>query len=311
MKKLILSTVALLPAEEESLDQHFDVLRLRREKDPEAAIQAHRQDIVGIASGMMKVSRQLIEALPNLEIIATNSVGTDHIDLVAARERGVAVTNTPGVLTDDTADTALALLLATARRICEGDIYVRVGKWLNGDMPLGVSLSGKKAGIVGLGRIGQAIAKRCEAFGMEILYHGPRKKDVPYHYVDDVHALAQAADFMILACPGGPATAGLVDGPVLESLGPKGILINISRGSVVDEPALIAALQNRRILAAGLDVYAHEPHVPEAFISMDNVVLLPHIGSATVETRTVMGRLVVDNLLAHFNGQPLKTPVSA
>lgn len=311
MKKLILSTVQLLAAEEEMLDQHFEVLRLRKEKDPEAAIQEHKNEIVGIASGMMKVSRQLMEALPNLEVIATNSVGTDHIDLIAAKERGIAVANTPGVLTDDTADTALALLLATARRICEGDIYVRVGKWFNGDMPLGVSLSGKKAGIVGLGRIGQAIAKRCEAFGMEILYQGPRKKDVPHTYVADVGDLAEAVDFMILACPGGATTAGLVDGPVLEKLGPKSILINISRGSVVDEPALIAALQNRRILAAGLDVYAHEPHVPEAFISMDNVVLLPHIGSATFETRTVMGRLVVDNLLAHFNGQPLKTPVSA
>lgn len=311
-KALLVMGNQILANEMEALEKHFDVIRLWKERDPEAVLQDRKDDIVAIASVyFVPVSRKLIESLPNLEIISQFAVGYDNIDLEAARERGVAVTNTPDVLTDDTADTALSLLLATARRICEADMYVRVGKWLNGPMPLGVNLRGKKAGIVGMGRIGQAIAKRCEAFGLTILYQGPRRKDVPYQYYEDVHDLAADSDFLIAACPGGKATAGLIDARVLEALGPRGILVNISRGSVVDENALIEALQERRILAAGLDVYAHEPHVPEAFISMDNVVLLPHIGSATFETRTVMGRLVVDNLLAHFNGNPLLTPVKA
>lgn len=309
-KALLVMGNLLLPAEMDALENHFDVIRLWKERDPERVLQERRSDIVAIASfHYVPVSRTLIESLPNLEIIAQFATGTDNIDLAAAKARGIPVTNTPDVLTDDTADTGMALLLACARRVCEGDMYVRVGKWHNGPMPLGVTLRGKKAGIVGMGKIGQAVARRCQAFGMDIYYHGPRKKDVPYHFSEDIHALATISDFLFLCCPGGPATAGLVDGPVLESLGDRGILINIARGSVVDEPALVEALEKRRILAAGLDVFAHEPNVPEALISMDNVVLLPHIGSATIETRTVMGRLVVENLLAHFNGHPLKTPV--
>lgn len=309
-KALLVMGNLLLPAEMDELEKHFDVIRLWKERDPEAVLQERRADIVAIASfHYVPVSKTLIESLPNLEIIAQFAVGTDNIDLAAAAARGIPVTNTPDVLTEDTADTGMALLLACARRVCEGDMYVRIGKWLNGPAPLGVTLRGKKAGIVGMGRIGQAVAKRCSAFDMDILYYGPRKKDVPFQYFSSVPALAEAADVLILCCPGGAETAGLIDGPVLESLGERGILINIARGSVVDEPALVEALEKRRILAAGLDVFAHEPHVPEALISMDNVVLLPHIGSATIETRTVMGRLVVDNLLAHFNGHPLKTPV--
>lgn len=311
-KALLVMGNLLLPPEMEELETHFDVIRLWKERDPESVLQARKDDVVAIASfHYVPVSRTLIESLPNLEIIAQFAVGTDNIDLAAAKARGVVVTNTPDVLTEDTADTGMALLLAAARRVCEGDMYVRVGKWHNGPMPLGVTLKGKKAGIVGMGRIGQAVAKRCAAFGMEIYYYGPRPKDVPYSFCEDIHALATIADFLILTCPGGEATAGLVDGPVLESLGERGILINIARGSVVDEAALVEALEKRRILAAGLDVFIHEPHVPEGLISMDNVVLLPHIGSATIETRTVMGKLVVGNLLAHFNGQPLITPVRA
>ncbi len=311
MKKALLVMGNLLLAPElEELENHFDVIRLFRERDPEAVLQARKNDIIAIAGfHYVPVSKTLIESLPNLEIIANFAVGTDNIDLAAARARGVAVTNTPDVLTNDTADTGMALLLACARRVCEGDMYVRVGKWHNGPMPLGVTLSGKKAGIVGMGRIGQAVAQRCAAFGMDIYYYGPRPKDVPYSYCEDIHAIAAVSDFLILCCPGGKATAGLIDGPVLESLGERGILINIARGSVVDEQALVEALEKKRILAAGLDVFIHEPHVPEALISMDNVVLLPHIGSATIETRTVMGRLVVKNLIAHFSGLPLITPV--
>lgn len=311
-RALLLLTNLILPAEMAALETEFEILPLAREKDPDALLHARRNDIVAIASSTtMPVSRTLIEALPNLEIIAQFAVGVDNIDLQAAKERGIAVTNTPDVLTDDTADTALSLLLAVSRRICEGDMYVRVGKWLNGPMPLGNSLKNKTAGIVGMGRIGQAIASRCEAFGMKIIYQGPRKKaDIAYGYEPDVEKLAEVSDYLILSCPGGAATHHLVHAPVLKALGPKGFLINVSRGSVVKEEDLISALTNKEIAGAGMDVFANEPHVPEAFLKMDNVVLLPHIGSATVETRAVMGQLVVKNLLAHFHGDPLLTPVT-
>jgi len=310
-KTLLVMGNLILPAEMARLEEEFEVIRLWKEKDPEAVLQERKEDIVAIASvPNVKVSRNLIDSLPNLEIISQFAVGFDNIDLEAAKERGIPVTNTPDVLTDDTADTALSLLLAAARRIAEGDIYVRIGKWFNGPMPLGVCLKGKVAGIVGMGRIGQAIATRCEAFGMKIAYYGPRKKDeFSYDYYDDIHEIAKASDFLILSCRGGEDTAHLVDANVLDALGPKGFLINISRGSVVDEQALVEALSMRTIAGAGLDVFAKEPYVPEDLISMDNVVLLPHIGSATVETRTAMGQLVVDNLLAHFEGKPLLTPV--
>ncbi len=303
----------LQPAEMQALEESFDTIHLWKEKDPEAVLQARRNDIQGIASvHSVPVSRTLIEALPNLEIISQFAVGYDNIDLVAAKERGIAVTNTPDVLTDDTADTGMALLLAVSRRVCEGDMYVRVGKWLNGNMPLGWSPKGKVAGIVGMGRIGQSVARKCEAFGMKIMYQGPRKKeDVPYVYEPDVQKLAENADYLILTCPGGAATRHLVNADVLKALGPKGFLINIARGSVVDEDALITALIDKTILGAGLDVYPDEPRVREELIKMDNVVLLPHIGSATHETRKMMGELVVNNLRAHFAGGPLLTPVKA
>lgn len=311
-KALLVMGNLILPAEMEELGEHFELIKLYKETDPEAVLQERKNDIVAIASfHYVPVSRTLIESLPNLEIIAQFAVGYDNIDMDAAKERGIPVTNTPDVLTEDTADTGMALLLAVARRVAEGDIYVRVGKWFNGPMPLGVCLKGKTVGIVGMGRIGQAVAKRCLGFDMNIVYYGPRKKDMPYEYYSDITEIAKAADFLFLTCRGGPDTQHLVDANVLDALGPRGFLINIARGSVVDEAALIEALQSRRIAGAGLDVFAKEPHVPEAYISMDNVVLLPHIGSATVETRTIMGQLVVKNLLAHFEGEPLITPVAA
>ncbi len=310
-KTLLVMSGQILPAEMEALAEHFDLIRLWKERDPDAVLRERCNDIVAIASvHSVPVSKTLIEALPNLEIISQFAVGTDNIDLAAAKARGIAVTNTPDVLTDDTADTALALLLAVSRRVCEGDIYVRVGKWLNGPMPLGNSLKGKTAGIVGVGRIGRAIASRCEAFGMKIAYNGPNKKDdLSYDYVPDVHKLAEISDYLILSCPGGAETRHLVHSGILDALGPKGFLINVSRGSVVKEDDLVAALQEKKIAGAGLDVYANEPNVPQELVKMDNVVLLPHVGSATVETRGLMGQLVVKNLLAHFNGDPLLTPV--
>ncbi|HTK85728.1 MAG TPA: NAD(P)-dependent oxidoreductase, partial [Patescibacteria group bacterium] len=197
MAQTILALGSLMPKEMEALESHFSVIRLWKEKDPEAALQKYKNEITGIVSTWeTPVSERLIAALPNLEIIGQCAVGIDNIDLKAAKARGIIVTNTPGVLTDDTADIALALILATARRIVEADMYVRVGKWLNGDMPLGVSVSGKIAGIIGMGRIGRAIAKRCEAFNMKIIYNGPHKKDVSYEYYKDLNVMAAASDFL-------------------------------------------------------------------------------------------------------------------
>ena len=312
MKQTILAMVRLLPKQMDILEDEFDVVHLYRESDPEAVLQEKKNDIQGIVgSPATPISRNLMEACPALEIISQFAVGFDNVDIPAAREREVKVTNTPDVLTADTADTALALTLAVARRVVEGDVYIRVGKWLNGSMPLGVSLSGKTAGIVGLGRIGQAIAKRLKAFDMNVIYHGRTEKlDQPYQFYDDLKTMAAMSDFMVLACAGGPETRHLVDAEVLEALGPDSFLINISRGSVVDEGALIQALRDKTIRGAGLDVFAKEPYVPEELQAMDNVVLLPHIGSATHETRTMMGNIVIENLRAHFAGQALLTEVA-
>ena len=236
-------------------------------------------------------------------------MGFNHIDLQAAKEQGVKVTNTPDVLSAETADTGMALLLATAKRVAEGDKFVREGQWLKGDLPLGTSLADKKIGIVGLGGIGKKVAKRCEAFEMEVVYHGRNKQDVAYMYYDDLKAMALDCDFLMLTCPGGDATHNLINAEILQALGKTGMLINIARGSVVDEPALVKSLQDKTIAGAGLDVFADEPNVSESLISMDNVVLLPHIGSATIETRIKMGQLVIDNILAHFDGKELLTSV--
>jgi hydroxypyruvate reductase len=314
MKKavVVMAGGILANARAGELEEAYDVIRLWQERDPEAVLQSRKNDIVAIASSFgMPISRTMMEGLPNLELISQFAVGYDNIDLQAAAERGIAVTNTPDILTDDTADTALALLLAVSRRVCEGDMYVRVGKWLNGSMPLGTSLKGKVAGIVGMGRIGRAIASRCTAFGMKIVYHGPRKKDdISYEFEADLKNLAEKSDYLILACPGGSKTQHLIDADILSAVGTEGYLINISRGSVVDEAALVKALQGKVIAGAGLDVFQNEPRVPEELVKMDNVVLLPHIGSATQETRAQMGELVIANLLAYINGYPLLTPVT-
>lgn len=293
------------------LEERFNVVRLYNEKDPETALKAVRNDVVGLISNPnTPVRKSLMEALPNLEIITQFAVGLDNIDQDSARSRGIALTNTPDVLTDDTADTAVSLLLAISRRIVEADMFVRVGKWGSTTMPLGTSPKGKTVGIVGLGRIGQAIAKRLTAFDMRVVYHGRRQKaDFAYTFYDNLTAMAQDSDYLVLSCSGGPETRHLVDAGVLAALGKHGFLINVARGSVVDEAALVAALQAGEIAGAGLDVYANEPNVPQEYKSMDNVVLLPHIGSATHETRTIMGEIVLANLQAFFAGKPLITPV--
>lgn len=313
MSGTILVMGGLLAPELEKLAARFSVLRLAGEADPDAVLRRHSRDIVGIvASVHHAVSRTLIEALPNLEIICRFGVGVDNIDLIAAAERGITVTNTPDLVTGDTADTAMMLILSLLRRGVEADLYVRLGKWGGGPMPLGATLAEKRLGIVGLGRIGQALARRAEAFDMAIAYHGPREKpDQPYVYYEALTDLASESDVLAVCCCGGPETRNLVDKKVLQALGPKGFIVNVSRGSVVDESALIAALQNGWIAGAGLDVFADEPHVPEALLRLDNVVLLPHIGTATLETRTKMGHLVLDNLFSYFDGRPVRTPLRA
>lgn len=311
MPHTILHLGGLMPSEMAVLENDYEVIRLGKESDPEAVLQQHRFDIKGIVTSFTRrVSRQMIEGLPNLEIICQFGVGVDNIDLLAAHERHIAVTNTPDLVTNDTADLAMALVLACARRVVEGDAYVRVNKWMNGPMPLGVTLTGKKLGVIGLGRIGQAVARRAAAFDMDILYTGRQEKpEFSYTYTPNIMKLAESSDFMVLTVSGGPDTRHMVNLDVLKALGPQSWLINVARGSVVSEEDLLIALKNGDIAGAGLDVFEDEPHVPEELFGMDNVVLLPHVGTATAETRTKMGQLVLDNLNAHFSGETLKSPV--
>ncbi|MGZ3289624.1 MAG: 2-hydroxyacid dehydrogenase, partial [Xanthobacteraceae bacterium] len=255
--------------------------------------------------------RALIEALPRLEVISLFGVGTDSVDLAAARERNVPVTNTPGILTDEVADLAIGLMLASARQIVFADRYVRDGSWgSKGPIPLGRSVGGKTMGVLGLGGIGRAIADRGAAFRMRIIYSGPRRKpEVPYEYFADIVELARESDYLMIACRGGPETRHLVSADVIDALGPAGTLINVARGSVVDEVALIAALAEGRLGHAALDVFESEPNPSPELLKLPNVLVQPHHGSATVETRTAIGQLMIDNLGAHFAHKPLLTPV--
>jgi len=262
-------------------------------------------------TAMEPVDDALFARLPRLEIIASFGVGYDHVDVSAAARRGITVTNTPDVLTEEVADTTLGLLLCTVRELPQAERFLRAGKWLEKNYPLSpATLRNRTVGLVGMGRIGQAIARRLEAFGVPIAYCTRRPRpELPYRHYANLTDMARAVDTLIVIVPGGPATRNMIDAAVLEALGPSGILINIARGSVVDEPALIAALKEKKIMAAGLDVFANEPEVPPELMAMDNVVLLPHLGSASVFTREKMDQLVVDNILAWAAGKPPLTPV--
>jgi D-3-phosphoglycerate dehydrogenase len=297
--------------ETQALEQDYIVHKPWEAPDADAFFAGLGPDVRAIVTaGNLGASAALMGRLPHLEIVACYGVGFDAIDLDYARAHGVRVTNTPDVLTEDVADMGMALLLATARRIPFGDRWVREGRWPRGPMPLTTSLSGKRLGILGLGRIGRAVAHRASAFGMKILYTGRAPHaDMPYDWRDDVVALAQDSDFLIVCAAGGAETRAVVNGPVLDALGPEGFLINVSRGSLIDEPALIAALREGRIAGAGLDVYLDEPNIDPAFLTLDTVVLQPHNGSGTRETRRAIGKLMRANLAAHFAGQPLPTPV--
>jgi hydroxypyruvate reductase len=310
MKPDIVLTIPIYASAVAQLDDAFTVHRLWQAKHHAAFFAEIGDRARAIVTGAYPVTAELIDALPKTEIIATQSVGLDHIDLKAATARGIAVTNTPDVLTDDVADLGMALLLAVARRIVVGDRHVRHGLWLKSALPLASKVGGTTLGILGLGRIGLAIARRAEAFGMTVVYHGPRPKaDVPYRYDADLAAMARASDYLMVSCPGGAATRHLVTADVLAALGPAGVVINVARGSVIDEDAMVKLLVEGKLGGAGLDVFADEPRVPEALVTLDNVVLQPHVGSATHATRGAMGQLVVDNLKAHFAGRPLLTPV--
>lgn len=280
--------------------------------DPAAFAAAAPRIRAVVATGESKVPAALIAQLPALEMITVFGVGYDGVDVAAARARGIAVTHTPGVLNDDVADLALGLLISAARRIPQADRFVRGGEWLKGPIPVARKVAGSRLGVVGMGRIGQAIAQRALAFRMDVAYtaRSPRE-NLPYTYHPDAAALAAAVDFLVVITPGGAATRGLIDAKVLQALGPQGYLVNVARGSVVDQPALIAALQAGTIAGAALDVFADEPNVPAELLAMDNVVLTPHIGSGTRQTREAMAQLTFDNLRAHFAGEPLLTPVPA
>ncbi len=261
----------------------------------------------------LKLDGTLFDRLPKLEILASFGVGYDHIDAKAAGVRGIVVTNTPGVLSDEVADTAFGLLISAIREMGPAERYVRDGSWgkEGKPYPLTASLRGRTMGILGLGRIGKAIAKRAEAFGVKVIYHGrAAHADAPYPFYPTLLGMAEACDILMIAAPGGASTKRVVDAKVLEALGANGVLINISRGSLVDEAALVRALQEKRILAAGLDVFENEPDVPEALRKLDNVVLLPHVGSASHATRTAMGDLVVENVFSWFDGKGPLTPVA-
>jgi len=251
----------------------------------------------------------LLDALPKLEIISVFGVGYDGVPVDYCRQRGIKVSNTPDVLTDDVADVAVGLILMTGRGFVRLNRFVHAGEWLKRGPELTTKLGGKTVGILGLGRIGKAIAQRVTAMGMNVAYTGRKPQDVPYRFYPDLKALAAASDFLVVACPGGAATKNAVDAGVLGALGKNGTLVNIARGSIVDEPALVKALGDGTIKAAGLDVFADEPNIPPALFAMDNVVLLPHVGSATHETRKAMGDLCRANLDAWFAGKPLPTPI--
>jgi hydroxypyruvate reductase len=313
MKPVVLSLGAFPPATVSALAERFELHHFTVHPLPDDALDpALRGRIRGLATEANRgATRALIESLPQLEIISCFGVGVDAIDLAAARDRNIPVTNTPGVMVGECADLAIGLMLASARQIVFADRFVRSGEWLKGPIRLGHSVGGKTVGVVGLGGIGRAIADRAQAFRMKVLWNGPRPKpDAPYDYVADLVEMARRSDFLMVACKGGAETRGLVSAAVIDALGPDGTLINIARGTVVDEPAMIERLRDGRLGFAALDVFLNSPRIAPEFLDLPNVLLQPHHGSATVETRTAIGQLMIDNLTAHFAGQKLPTPVA-
>ena len=307
----LLQVSQLPPFLVERLEKEYTLHDFVDPSDPDKLLEEVGPKIRGILAGGMKgPNANLINRLENLEIIASFSVGFDATDVVAAQARGVIVTHTPEVLTGDVADLAMTFILMAPRRIAEAERFLRAGKWTQGRMDLGTTVRGKRLGILGLGRIGKAVARRAEVFGLHIGYHDIKPMgDLPYRSYPTLLDLAAASDMLLVACEGGTATRGLVGADVLQALGPQGFLINTARGPIVDQPALVAALRDGRIAGAALDVFDGEPQVPAELMTMENVVLTPHIASSTHETRRAMADLVYDNLRAHFDGKPVLTPV--
>jgi hydroxypyruvate reductase len=307
----LLQVSPLPPFVIERLEKEFTLHDFLNSDAPDKLLDEVGPRIRGILAGGMKgANANLINRLEALEIIASFSVGYDATDVAAAQARGVIVTHTPEVLTGDVADLAMTFILMAPRRIGESERFLRSGKWLQGRMDLGTTVRGKRLGILGLGRIGSAVARRAEVFGLHIAYHDIKPMgDLAYRSYPTLLELAEASDILLVACEGGQATRGLINGPVLDALGPDGFLINAARGTIVDQGAMVAALQKGRIAGAALDVFDGEPEVPAELLAMENVILTPHIASSTNETRRAMGDLVYDNLRAHFDGRPVLTPV--
>lgn len=306
----VLAAARLPPLYVEGLKRSYELMDRLHESDPAAFARTAARVRAVAASGETRVPAALMDRLPALQIIAVMGVGYDGIDVGAAKARGVVVTHTPDVLNDEVADTAIGLMLCAARQLPAADRYVRAGSWTQGPMALTRRMSGARLGLVGMGRIGKAIAHRALAFGMPVAYTArSAKPDLPYVFHPSAESLAAVSDFLVVITPGGAGTRHLIDGAVLRALGAKGILVNVARGSVVDQEALVDALEGGVIGGAALDVFADEPNVPERLIAMPQVVLTPHIGSATRETRQAMADLALANLAAHFAGRPLPTPV--
>jgi lactate dehydrogenase-like 2-hydroxyacid dehydrogenase len=303
----------LKPVVVKGLDAVCTVHKVATAKDPDAFIAAHSHvRAIACSDTACKIPGTLMVRFPNLELVSSFGVGYDHMDVKWAAAHDVVLTNTPDVLTEEVADTALGLLLCTVREFPQAERFLRAGKWLERGYPLTkATLRNRTVGMVGMGAIGQAIAQRLAAFGVPVVYHTRKpRRDVSYLHCPSLIEMARAVDILMVIVPGGAGTANLINAEVLEALGPDGILINMARGSVVDEPALIKALQEKRIMAAGLDVFAKEPDVPQELIAFDNAVLFPHLGSASVYTREKMDQLVVDNIAAWAAGKPPLTPVA-
>lgn len=309
MKPEILQIGPMMPHIEAALNDAFKVHRLWEAEDKDALLAAAAPNVRAVATAT-GCTRMVIEALPKLEVISSFGVGYDSVDVAACKEHGIKLCNTPDCLNDAVAELTLGLMLALCRRIPQTDQYVRTGKWPGGNYTLTGELTGARVGILGLGRIGKEIAARCQAFKMRVAYHGRNEQPyVPYEYFASLNEMARAVDWLVVIAPGGVETRGIVSRQVLGALGPRGHLVNIARGSIVDEKALVELLQSGSLGGAALDVFENEPKVPEALLSLDNVVLSPHQGSATMKTRKAMGDMVVDNLAAHFAGKPLISQV--
>ena len=314
-KPALLSTGPMMPLISDQLEAAFEVHWMHKISDLAAMLGTAGPRIEAVCTGShtgVKTDKALMDRLPALKVIGNFGVGYDTIDVAAAAGRGIVITNTPDVLNEEVADTALGLLLMTVRELSKAEAYMRAGRWpKEGDYRLTPgSLRDRRIGMMGLGRIGRAITRRLEAFNMPISYWARRKQaDVSYPYYSDLVAMARDVDILLAILPGGPATQNVVNAEVLAALGPRGIFINMARGSIVDEAALVAALKSKTILAAGLDVFLNEPNVNPEFLTLENATIVPHVGSASVYTRDQMGQLVVDNLTAYLERKPPKTPV--